>query len=226
MSRLVLCTTLIASILNRVACSPAHVFDFGDNGIQKREPQNAQTKTVNVTTTSISIVTKCPTGTVNTTTATTNSSATSSTRKSTITATTTTSTSTSTTKPSDEPSYDGCTYNVEGAGKFKNKKVFTFFQPGLPDGLYASKYTVYDTYGNLPYNHKFETSNVYSDGDFLNLKVQGTNNPSTLPEKAISCAEVVTTENNILYASVRTNAIFSTVPGTCHGSQILVFDSQ
>lgn len=217
MSKLVLFTALTASILTRVACSPAHAFDFGDGGIQKREPQNAQTKTVTVTTTSISIVTKCPTGTVDTTTATTNSLTTSPIRKSTTTATTT-STSTSATKSSDEPVYDGCTYNVEGAGKFKNKKVFTFFQPGLPDGLYASKYTVYDTYGNLPYNHKFETSNVYSDGDFLNLKVQGTNNPSTLPDKAISCAEIVTTENNILYASVRTNAIFSTVPGTCHGN--------
>lgn len=106
---------------------------------------------------------------------------------------------------------------MPGAGKFKNKKEFTFFQTGLPDGLYASDYVVYDTYNGLPYNHKFETPNVYSDGDFLNLRVRGTTNPSMLQDQAVSCGEVVTTENNILYASVRTNAIFSDVPGTCHG---------
>lgn len=124
---------------------------------------------------------------------------------------------TGSTAASAQPTFDGCMYNVPEAGKFKNKKEFTFFETGLPDGLYTSNYIVYDSYNGAPYNHKFETSNVYSDGDFLNLKVQGTTDPGSLQDQAISCGEVVTTENDILYASVRTNAIFSDVPGTCHG---------
>lgn len=120
---------------------------------------------------------------------------------------------------SSEADYDGCYYNVEGVGRFKNKKVFTFSN-GLPDGLYPSQYIVYDQYDGAPYNHVFDSKNVLSDGDFLNLIVPGeTRKPNELPNQAISSAEICTTENNILYASVRTNAIFSQIPGTCHGTQ-------
>lgn len=117
-----------------------------------------------------------------------------------------------------EADYDGCSYNIEGVGRFKNKKVFTFYN-GLPEGLYASEYIVYDQYDGAPYNHAFQSKNVVSDGDFLNLIVPGeTREASQIPNQAISSAEIVTTENKILYASVRTNAIFSQVPGTCHGT--------
>lgn len=119
---------------------------------------------------------------------------------------------------SPEADYDGCSYNIEGVGKFKNKKVFTFYN-GLPEGLYASEYIVYDQYDGAPYNHAFQSKNVVPDGDFLNLIVPGeTREPSQIPNQAISSAEIATTENTILYASVRTNAIFSQVPGTCHGT--------
>lgn len=218
MAKVIILTFLASTIVLGVFSSPAPQAESDHHVFQRREPQ-AQTTTFTktVTTTRVSTVTMCPTGsTTRPSTTTTNEQST--TKKATSTKTTTTPVATS----SGEPTFDGCSYNIPGAGKFKNKKEFTFFQPGLPDGLYASNYMVYDTYNGLPYNHKFETSNVYSDGDFLNLKVQGTTNPGSLPEQAISSAEIVTTENNILYASVRTNAIFSTIPGTCHGEQSLV----
>lgn len=216
MAKLTILALLASNLISGVFPSPAPLLETENYAIAKREPQNAQTTTVTstVTTTRISTVTMCPTGTSTTRPSTTT---TSTTRPLTTTTNGQPTTSTSTAASSAEPTFNGCTWNVEGAGSFKNKKVFTFFEPGLPSGLYASNYMVYDTYNGLPYNHKFETSNVYSDGNFLNLKVQGTTNPASLPQQAISSAEIVTTENNILYASVRTNAIFSTVPGTCHG---------
>lgn len=118
---------------------------------------------------------------------------------------------------SNEPDYNGSTYYVDGVGDFKNKKVFTFNSDKLPDGLQASEYTVYDSYGGAPYNHKFDPANVYCDGKFLNLRVPADPSPPAGQDHTISCAEVVTTQNDIKYASVRMNAIFSEVPGTCHG---------
>lgn len=105
-------------------------------------------------------------------------------------------------------------------GRFNHKREFNFLNKGghLPNGLNASNYLVRDTYAGAPYNHKFETQNVYQDGELLNLKVPGVPiPPSDDPGYAISSAEIVTTEDRILYASVRTNAIFSTEHGTCHG---------
>lgn len=59
---------------------------------------------------------------------------------------------------------------------------------------------------------------MYSDGEVLNLKVSGVPvPPSGDSQYAISSAQIETTEDRILYASVRTKAIFSTVHGTCHG---------
>lgn len=202
MARLSFFMLLTSKIISRVLTSPAPLIEPEHNALERREFQANQTAvavTRIVTATRISTLTTCPTG----------------------------SEWPSTTNPTgrpaatsiSEPTFDGCHYIVPEAGKFKNKKEFTFIQPGLPNGLYASTYMVYDTANGLSYNHKFETSNVYSDGEFLNLKVQGTTEPDSLPERAISSAEIVTTENNILYASVRTKAVFSDVPGTCHGKQ-------
>lgn len=200
-------------IIPAAVCSPTPVEEPERKVGEKRVIQAASTTTITktVTFTKISTVTMCHTGSSTTQplSTTTNTQLTTSQPVSPST--------TTTTAASSQPTFDGCMYTIPEAGKFKNKKEFMFFQPGLPDGLYASDYTVYDTYSGLPYNHKFETPNVYSDGDFLNLRVQGTTNPGSLQDQAISCGEIVTTENNILYASVRTNAIFSDVPGTCHG---------
>lgn len=206
MAKLIILALLTSNLLPAVFSSPAPSIENEHYAAAKREPQMDQTTTVTVTTTKVSVITMCPTGA-------------STTRSPTATTTSTQpfAASTSTTSPSGEPTFNGCTWNVEGAGKFRNKKVFTFYESGLPNGLYASNYMVWDTYNGQPYNHQFDPSNVYSDGDFLNLKVQGTTAPASLPQQAISSAEIVTTENDILYASVRTNVIFSTVPGTCHG---------
>lgn len=202
-------TLLLSSLAIGTLCSPAPLNESG-NYVGERRAVTTTTVTTTVISTRISTVTMCPTGTSTSRPLTT-------TINTQLTTTRPSGTSTTTATSSAQPTFDGCTYNVPEAGKFKNKKKFTFFQSGLPEGLYASNYVVYDTYNGLPYNHKFETTNVYSDGDFLNLRVQGTTNPGSLANQAISCGELVTTENNILYASVRTNAIFSTVPGTCHG---------
>ncbi|KAK5080286.1 hypothetical protein LTR70_008749 [Exophiala xenobiotica] len=106
-----------------------------------------------------------------------------------------------------KPTYDSstCTWEVPGAGRFNHKREFNFLNKGghLPDGLTASNYLVQDTYAGAPYNHKFEAQNVYSDGELLNLKVPGVPiPPSDDPGYAISSAEIVTTEDKILYASI------------------------
>jgi len=123
---------------------------------------------------------------------------------------------------SEEPTYGSSTrtWKVSGAGHFNHKREFNFSNKGcdLPEGLEASNYTVHDTCSGAPYNHIFETQNVYSDGEVLNLKVPGVPvPPSGDSQYAISSAQIETTEDKILYASVRTKAIFSTVHGTCHG---------
>ena len=95
--------------------------------------------------------------------------------------------------------------------------MFTF-ENGLPYGLQISKYKVLDTEADGPFDHEFKESNVNIDKDgFLNLKVPGLPDAQAGKGETIGCAEVVTSATNILYASVRTEAIFSTVPGTCHG---------
>jgi hypothetical protein len=140
-------------------------------------------------------------------------------------------TSTSPTSSSSPTNGDGATQQgnywvLPDGQRFKNRKVYTFNGPSLPDGLEASgdfiQDTTYRNTKNIPYNHQFDASNVQVSNGFLNLKVPGgqhpisptRNNPNGTP---ISCAEVITTECNIKYASVRTNAILSNVPGTCQG---------
>lgn len=121
---------------------------------------------------------------------------------------------------SDSGGSDGVTQNscgqwvVPGTGTFANKSVYTFEGNSLPAGLSASNYNVDDRSGGAPYNHVFTSKNVTVSGGFLNLKVPGGQKPSS--KIPITSAEVVT-DKKMLYGSVRTNAIFSVVPGTCHG---------
>jgi hypothetical protein len=106
---------------------------------------------------------------------------------------------------------------VPGTGTFANKSVYTFEGNSLPAGLSASDYKVDDRSGGAPYNHVFTPKNVSVSGGFLNLKVPGRQKPNaTTP---ITSAEV-TTDKQMLYGSVRINAIFSDVPGTCHGNSL------
>ena len=79
-----------------------------------------------------------------------------------------------------------------------------------------------ETTEQIPYNHKFKASNVKVASGFLNLIVPGGQSPASPTREntrgvPISCAEIITGEGNIRYASIRTRAIFSKEPGTCHG---------
>ncbi|KAK5086815.1 hypothetical protein LTR05_003983 [Lithohypha guttulata] len=139
--------------------------------------------------------------------------------------TTITNTRTSTTSASatpsvpSEPTFDGCAWNVPAAGKFKFEKEY-IFENGIPEGLQASRYIVEGSYKGAPYDYRFESKNVYTDHlGFLNLKVPGVQYAQPWSGQTISSAEVTTSFNNILHASVWTKAIFSTVPGTCHGER-------
>ena len=119
-----------------------------------------------------------------------------------------------------QPTQNSCgQWVVPGTGTFANKSVFTFNGNSLPAGLSASDYEVDDQSGGAPYNHVFQPANVAVSGGYLNLKVPGGQTPDA--NTAISSAEI-TTNTKMLYGSVRTNAIFSTVPGTCHGTSHLI----
>ena len=124
---------------------------------------------------------------------------------------------------------------LPGVGTFTKKATYDFRGHDLPSELLASDYLVQDrnseTAEQIPYNHKFQASNVKVANDFLNLIVPGDQNPASPTRDnrqgvPISCAEVITAEGNIRYASIRTRAIFSTEPGTCHGLFYYKYDTQ
>ena len=122
---------------------------------------------------------------------------------------------------------DDGSWVVPDAGTFSNRAVYTFDQDTLPDGLTISDYTVQCREEarrdpiRIPYNERFHPKNVQLSNGFLNLTVPGGQEPTKKSNYAISCAEVTTVEQSILYGSIRTNAILSPEPGTCHGmSQI------
>lgn len=105
----------------------------------------------------------------------------------------------------------GCFWVVPDVGTFRNKAAYSFNGNSLPQGLIASNYDVSDTDNGAPYDHKFSPKNVRVSNGFLTLTVPGGQKSAS----SISCAEVVTAEEDILYASVRVQAQFSKVPGTC-----------
>lgn len=115
----------------------------------------------------------------------------------------------------------GDAWVIDGVGSFSNRVVYTFTSDNFPDGLAKSDYTVHGrrrvTNPPIPWNHRYDPANVQTTDGMLTLTVPGGQIPRKRRDKAISCAEITTTERNILYASVRTNAIFSSVPGTCQG---------
>ncbi|KAJ4527373.1 hypothetical protein HRR83_000125 [Exophiala dermatitidis] len=116
---------------------------------------------------------------------------------------------------------DGGKWVVQGVGSFDNHATYTFDQDNFPAGLLRSNYTCrqQELMGpdQIPYNIRYDQDNVQVSKGVLTLTVPGRQDPDKDPDQAVSCAEVTTAEQNILYASVRTNAIFSQVPGTCHG---------
>jgi len=123
----------------------------------------------------------------------------------------------------------GDAWVVQGVGTFYNKADYTFTGGILPEGLVASDYPVQDSerymgegVPPIPFNHRFEPQNVQIRNGSLFLRVPGKQKPRKRQNKEISCAQIETTETKILYASVRTIARFSSVPGTCHGTSIRI----
>ena len=122
---------------------------------------------------------------------------------------------------SEDVTKDGHAWVVPGVGSFTKRAVYAFEDDTVPAGLNVSDYTVQcredTTPSSIPYNERFDPANVSVSRGFLNLLVPGGQNPTIDNDYAVSCAEVTTKEENILYGSFRTSAIFSDVPGTCAG---------
>ncbi len=117
----------------------------------------------------------------------------------------------------------GNIWKVSGVGNFDNRAVYDFSQGEFPDGLIKSDYTISqrqeDNSDRIPYNPQYKPANVQVVDGFLTLTVPGRQKPTKRSGYRVSCAEITTAEQNILYASVRTNAILSSVPGTCAGKK-------
>ena len=98
-----------------------------------------------------------------------------------------------------------CTYNALGVGTFTHHAIYSFDGHALPAGLRPNT----DTVGGAPFTRIYDPSLLtFSDG-YVNLRVPGGQRSSPIRGAGIN-----TVAGNILYASVRTNAIFSRVPGT------------
>jgi len=119
-----------------------------------------------------------------------------------------------------------CLYRVPSVGAFTKHVVYTFNGNTIPSGLNVDTDFIPDQNNYAPYNHIFLASNVAVQDNYLQIKVPGGQTPSTAPRNAITSGEVSTVEPNILYASVRTRAIFGDEPGTCSGSFFYKGDTQ
>ena len=112
--------------------------------------------------------------------------------------------------------------SVEGIpGRFQKHVKYSFTGSSLPSGLFASGDLIKDTNNGAPFDHKYDASNVIVRNGFLELRV-----PGGQKGPVITSAEVFTGDKNILYGSVRTKAIFSTVPGTVQSSFFYKTDNQ
>ncbi|OQU98030.1 hypothetical protein CLAIMM_03867 [Cladophialophora immunda] len=122
---------------------------------------------------------------------------------------------------------DGHKWLVPGVGSFGNRAVYTFEGHSVPEGLTKSNYTIRcKNSGDIPFNKRFDPANVRCSKGYLRLAVPGGQKPSKQTGYAVSCAEVTTVEEKILYGSFRTTAIFSAEPGTCHGIFFYKSDTQ
>jgi beta-glucanase (GH16 family) len=113
----------------------------------------------------------------------------------------------------------GCYYTVSGVGSFNYHTSGS--AATLPSDIGSSAYTVLS--GTAPYARKFDSTNLgYSSANSaLTLTVPGgqTSGP-------ISSAQLQTTYSDILYGSVRTVAMVSSVSGTTHGFTFYSNDTQ
>ena len=109
--------------------------------------------------------------------------------------------------------FDGCHYQVEGAGAFSNHFSFDFTtMDTVPDEFIASTYEV-GSGPYAPYAHIFNPDNiVLGTGQPMQMIVPGGQTADPL-----DTCQLVTRYDDILYASVRTVAQVSPVNGTVHG---------
>nr|POE47831.1 hypothetical protein CFP56_01160 [Quercus suber] len=111
-------------------------------------------------------------------------------------------------------------YDADGVGSFTEFRTYSFDGSidnfSGQDNLFMSDYSQDDMSDSAlaTHNHNYDPANVYVDAPYVYLRVRG---QDTSDASNISCAEMTTDESQILYASVRTTAIFSSEPGTVHG---------
>lgn len=117
-------------------------------------------------------------------------------------------------------------FPIRNVGTFQQHVTYKFTGNSLPDGLYASSDFIAGQSRGAPYNHQYDPSNVVVRNGFLELRVPGNQHPTEATNYSVSAAEVFTAQQDILYASVRTRAIFSTVKGTCQSSFFYKTDNQ
>lgn len=120
-----------------------------------------------------------------------------------------------------------CPRTIDGVGTFTNSAIYTFTGSSLPAGLHISNgENVTDRNHGAPYNHVFLASNVAIGDGYLQIKVPGGQNPGASSNYDISSGQVFTDDAGILYASVRTRAVFSKVPGTVQSTFFYKSDTQ
>ena len=110
---------------------------------------------------------------------------------------------------------------VPSVGTFTEHVLYTFASPNLPSGLVVSNGQPPIVTPGAPYSRVMTSSSVSIDSPYLQLVVPGGQSQSP-----IRGGEVSTSFANILYASVRTRAIFSPEKGVCHGLFFYKSDSQ
>ena len=109
------------------------------------------------------------------------------------------------------PSKSGCVWVVPEAGHFTHHQKFDFSgMTTLPPGLNFEGDFI--GAGVARFSQQYTSENIVVAGGNLQLKVPGGQSSSP-----ITGAQVLTSDQDILYGSVRTVAMVSSVPGTCHG---------
>ncbi|KXT01771.1 hypothetical protein AC579_6365 [Pseudocercospora musae] len=111
---------------------------------------------------------------------------------------------------------------IPAVAQFASTTTFAFTSDTLPTGLVISSDTIDDSSGHssATFNHQFDAENVQVKDGYLKLIVPGGRTTSTL-----QCAEV-STEFEVLYASVSTYAVLTDEAGVCNGMFFYHSDSQ
>ena len=110
---------------------------------------------------------------------------------------------------------------MDNVGTFMYNDTYTFESGNLPAGLKITNGQNSPATPGARFAHRMTSSSVSFPDGYLHLTVTGGQDSDP-----IKGGEVSTSISDILYASVRTTAIFSPVPGTCHGLFFYKSDTQ